>query len=311
MLEGTITSALTFYQSGTSGHVITLKFDTGAVMSAPYWPTYGSGGAINIGNNSYITVDGGATGSIGGVGATGTTNGVIQCTANGTNLANQINSCGIFIQGNYVTVKNLVISNIYVNVPPNDTNEYGDGVMFMPNSGSGPSYGTVTNCVIHDVASPFWVTYGTGASNLSMTYCTTYDLDKNAVGDSGAGATLSGLTVDHNYIYGWANWEDTPDENHHNGFFTWANFGGTASGVVYSNNTIGPGFTGAHQSSALFTQGLVSSRIYNNLVICSNGQYAADGLIYVDASRGTLTTPQTVGIFNNTIIGGAMPMVLA
>jgi hypothetical protein len=60
---------LTVQGSGTSGNPVTIHFETNAIMEAPYFS--GTSGAINVGANSYITVDGG-------------TNGIIENTLNGT-----------------------------------------------------------------------------------------------------------------------------------------------------------------------------------------------------------------------------------
>ena len=70
------TNFFTFWASGTSGNPITIIWDTGAVVSSPYWPTQGSGGAIYATNVAYVVINGG-------------TNGVLQATANGSALANQ------------------------------------------------------------------------------------------------------------------------------------------------------------------------------------------------------------------------------
>ena len=89
--------------SGASGQPITILFESGAVLSAPYWLNGGSGqgGAINFQNHNYITVDGG-------------TNGVIQNTATGNLLTYQAASIGIEVgTGQNCTIKNLTISNIY------------------------------------------------------------------------------------------------------------------------------------------------------------------------------------------------------
>src|ERR1019366_4356515 len=82
LLCGTFTGSagstlLTFQGSGTSGSPITLKFDTNALLTAPYWA--GGSGAINVNSRSYVTIDGG-------------TNGTIQNTANGTSLTYQKSS---------------------------------------------------------------------------------------------------------------------------------------------------------------------------------------------------------------------------
>ena len=55
-------TAFTFNGSGASGNVITLKFETGAVLQAPYFGP--NGGAIEVNGKSYIVIDGGVNGTI-------------------------------------------------------------------------------------------------------------------------------------------------------------------------------------------------------------------------------------------------------
>jgi len=62
-------TALTFNGSGTSGNPITLLWESGAVLQAPYFSAATFG--INGNGASYVVINGG-------------TNGVIQNTANGT-----------------------------------------------------------------------------------------------------------------------------------------------------------------------------------------------------------------------------------
>ena len=61
-LCGTFTSALSVGASGSSGSVITISFESGASISLPYCP---GTGCINLGGNSYITIDGNNVGSVG------------------------------------------------------------------------------------------------------------------------------------------------------------------------------------------------------------------------------------------------------
>lgn len=117
-LCGTITAssnstALTFQASGTSGHPITLLWETGAILQAPYFAASSGGGACGGGICAHgltdFVIDGGS-------------NGIIQNTANGTGLANQQSSLMIDeVQCNRCTVKNLHFNNIYVRTSPSDT----------------------------------------------------------------------------------------------------------------------------------------------------------------------------------------------
>src|SRR5258705_12880799 len=89
---------LVAHGSGTASAPITIKFMTGAILSAPYWSGLG---AIYIQGRSHIIVDGG-------------TNGIIENTANGTGRAYQQNSVAIYaLWCNNCTVQNLTIQNLY------------------------------------------------------------------------------------------------------------------------------------------------------------------------------------------------------
>ena len=90
----------TFQGSGTSGSPITLIADQGTIsVTAAYW----SGKVIDVGSNSYITVN-------------GANNLTIQAAANGTQLANHQGG-GVCVGGSggsNIIVENLVCSNLYV-----------------------------------------------------------------------------------------------------------------------------------------------------------------------------------------------------
>lgn len=115
-LCGTITvplnnSGLIVQGSGTSGNPITIFFETNAILQSPAFNgcadgtangSFRAGGGIEINGYDYIIVDGG-------------TNGIIQNTANGTSLANHQCSLGLEDKGDYNIVRNLTITNIYIN----------------------------------------------------------------------------------------------------------------------------------------------------------------------------------------------------
>ena len=120
-LCGTITAAagasgLVAQGSGTSASPIIVKFESNAILEAPY---FGGGDAsggscysqsscaagINLYGFSNIIVDGG-------------TNGVIENTANGSDLAYQYQSNGIGVGGDSnIIIRNITVQNTYVNDP--------------------------------------------------------------------------------------------------------------------------------------------------------------------------------------------------
>lgn len=88
--------------SGTSGSPIRILFENGAKLSSPYWP---GNGAIDLNGQSFMVIDGG-------------TNGIIENTANGSNLPNQQHSLGINAStGSHVEIQNVTFSDIYVRTP--------------------------------------------------------------------------------------------------------------------------------------------------------------------------------------------------
>src|ERR1700733_212485 len=110
---GTITAPagvsgfLAFHGGGTNGNPVTLKFENGAVLTAPYW---GTQGAIAVNGVSYAIIDGGS-------------NGIVQATANGTGLTYQQNGAGVWLSNcSNCEVKNLSISDIYSHNGLNDEN---------------------------------------------------------------------------------------------------------------------------------------------------------------------------------------------
>ncbi len=286
-LCGNISTALTVQGSGMAGNPITIYFEPDAKMSAPYWPSaWQGGGAITVMQKDYITIDGGV-------------NGVIEATANGTASANQQRSVGVggVVASNFI-VKNLTISNMYVRT--SDTDEKADGAGIMNTCTLAP-YGfhdfSATNNVIHDAYVGITMDYGT-VSNVDISHNTIYNVNWGGnIGDRGTGSLATNISVHDNHIYNFANWNDTVGNwYHHNGFYGWAESGGALNDAYFYNNTIGPGFGGAYQTSGVFFSGHVSNiYIFNNLFTAASDEYVANGLV----TGGNF-------VFNNTFIGGGV-----
>jgi len=124
-LCGTISSRLIIWKGGDgqtgSGHgVLTMLFEPGAKMSAP---VFAENGIYIADYLSYITIDGGATGIIGGLnGNPALANGVIENTANGTGLQYSQASSGIYaLETSYLTIKKLVVRTLYVRTSTDDS----------------------------------------------------------------------------------------------------------------------------------------------------------------------------------------------
>ena len=282
---------LSFRGSGTSGSPITLLFESGAVLTAPYW---GSGAAINTNGHSYVTIDGGS-------------NGTIQASANGTGLANQQDGEAVQAEGgSNVTIQNLTIANIYVH-----TNSLSD------EAGQG-SYGidiwngsnlSVINNTIHDVKWAVRISYAVGSTFSNMTFQgnTIYNIDHGLfITDSSAGgaAIMSGFYVYGNTVHDFANWDDNADNNHHDGFHLNTNSTTTqfTDFYLYNNYVYGdPGIRG----NAGFYSYPASTSAESNIYAFNN--------VFVNNSAGHCWANGPVGlagvgssmVLNNTFVSNA------
>lgn len=296
-LCGTFTGAanstmLSAQGSGASGNPITIMFETGANLTAPYWSA--SGGAINLGSQSYITVNGG-------------TNGIIQDTQNGTGLTYQVPSLGIYTVGGNVTIENLTIENLYVHTSPSDTTVDQTEVRCVYLSGSNV---TVTNNLMHDAGWCVFHIFNNGDANVTVSNNQIYNIDHGIMVASGvAGGNSGPFSYFGNYIHDYANWDTTTNVYHHDGLhcFTDSTDGVPAhfNGLnIYNNWFDGGTDTTTTYTAHIFLEGGNSSNstpcadatssvaIYNNVLI--GDQPVNNGLL--NAASGN------VHIYNNTII---------
>jgi hypothetical protein len=283
-------------------------------LQAPYWnATYG---AINLRNFSYITVDGGATGIIGGInGNASYVNGYIENTANGTSgstacpsgsCSNQTPSAGIVTNGggSHFIIKNLAIYDIYVRTGTTDESS-GSGASYaiFMNDDSGPTTNVlVSNCLIHDAMAGYFQQYNVGSGPVELSFNTIYNTNWGGeIGDRANGCTMSGLLIHDNWVYNWTNWNDTTgNAYHHNGFFPVAGNGSSSliSGLIIYNNKFGPGFGGSYQTAAIYCNIYIDGvNIFNNLFVNGSGEYSGNGMIACNSGTTTATN-----IYNNTFI---------
>jgi hypothetical protein len=291
---GTITAPagangfLTFQGSGANGNPITLKFENGAVLTAPYW---GANGAVYATNQNYLLVDGGA-------------NGVIQATANGTSLANQqSNSSGVvFYAVNHSEIKNLAISNMYLHVSGDENGDDTAGISITQGS-----FLTVDNNTIHDSRYGVFESFpgGTTTTNYTVYGNTIYNIDHGMTAwDGNTGAILNGLVIHDNTIHDFANWDEPGDGFHHDGIhISTAHAGSQINGPLLYNNYL-YGDPGAHTNTFIYIAGnteaanlsITGMYLFNNVLVdtsATNG--VANGYI-CDLGQNNFD-------FNNTIVG--------
>ena len=260
-LCGTITSALEVGGSGSSGSPITVKFETGAILTSATW-----GGGYALGSASdraYIIIDGG-------------TNGIIRTTGNGTSLANQNDDQGVsFGAGcDNCEFKNLTIGPMYVRVRGAD--QAGQG-------SSSISVWDASNLSIHNNTcfdGKWLISFGyrPGNSGIDIYSNTLYNTDHGVtVASLGSGSAVSSVAIYGNTIYDFVNWDDTSvnNSNHHDGIHAWAD-----------------GSAGTNLS-------ITGLDIYNNYIYGNFGSTATAG-IYVEETNGNAVI-STVRVFNNVI----------
>jgi hypothetical protein len=290
---GTITAPagasgfLGFHGGGSNGNPVTLKFENGAVLTAPYW---GTQGAIAVSGVSYAIVDGGS-------------NGIVQATANGTGLTYQQNGAGVWLSNcSNCEVKNLSISDIYSHNGLNDENGGGSYSIYW----LGGSNVTIDHNTVDDAKWCLYFAYpgSTTTSTVNIYSNTAFNCDHGVVvGDGNGSAILTGANSIHdNTIHDFSNWDDNQNQNHHDGIHVWAaHTGSQITGLSIYNNYI-YGQPGTHMNADIYLAGgigtITGSYVFNNVMANPNSAAApASGFV---ADFGTNTN-----ILNNTMQGAS------
>ena len=230
--------------SGTSTARITIKFEPGAVLSAPYWS---STGAIRMDNRSYVTIDGGGTG-------------IIRNTANGTGRTYHMQSRGIFASNcTGCTVQNITIADLYVHTSVSDVSVTHSGVncIYLLNANSF----TINHITCHDVG---WAVAAWG-NNFTLANSDIYNIDHGLA--FGPGGITSGLSIHDNHIHGYTNWDNSTNVYHHDGLHMWGENGGVVTnGVIYNN--LFDGDSGVNITAHIYLQDSIRNvAVYNNVFL--------------------------------------------
>ena len=231
-LCGTLTSPLTLNGNGVSGNVVQVTFDAGAGFSFPAVP---AGGALII-NGNYYDIDGGG----GNCGYMSTTNtnvrcavGYIKSTANGTGLANHVNSIAVLADSTTgVTIHGLAIGPVYVHTGTTDVNCPIPGCWGVRGYGANSLH--IHNNTFQEM---LWATdIGDSTPNSSkdiQIYNNEFfHFDHNAMGNS-----VSNSTFHDNHLHDMSNWDTgNTDAYHHDGLHVFSEPGQTINGITEYNN---------------------------------------------------------------------------
>jgi hypothetical protein len=195
---------LTAQGSGTSGNPITILFESGAIVQAPYFST--TSGAINLSGRSYLTIDGGS-------------NGILQSTANGTALANQVDgNLGIVVNSTAnITIRNLAINNFYVRVADTSGNT---GFNSAAINGSNATNILVDTVSITNVKTGVGIAFSASGSNYEVRNSYFFATEVPTILATGtANVTFTNVLVHNNNFAGGDDAWDDPVGNsfHHDG----------------------------------------------------------------------------------------------
>src|SRR5712675_1891499 len=271
---------LVAHGSGTASAPITIKFMTGAILSAPYWSGLG---AIYIQGRSHIIVDGG-------------TNGIIENTANGTGRAYRQNSVAVYaLWCTNCTVQNLIIQNLYVRTSASDlapTHSINCVYWHQANQM------TVNHVTCHDAS---WAIVGDG-NNFTLMNSNLYHVDHGVA--SGPAGRVTGYSIHNNHFHDFANWDSPTNTYHHDGIHLWGQRGGTiGSGSIY-NNTFDGDF-GVNITAHVFLQDSVQHvAVYNNIAVAPT--YRTINSIWITATSTSMPGGSAIGnsANNNSINAG-------
>jgi hypothetical protein len=320
--SGGESGAISVGGSGTSGNLITIRFDTGANATAPYW---GSGGFITISGQGFILIDGSPTSTPCGYvnSADVACNGEIQATANGASLANQVaNSHGINLgSGTHdIEVRNVNCQNLFVPVQNNTNNETTSGinnsacVWWYPSGGGGGGNINVHNNEVNNSFNGVLLAYqGSNAGmHVDNNWMTNIEVGAQ-VGAGTTGASITSGSINNNDFSNMANWDTSNScggscPNHHEFVHLYTQ----QSGATITNFTVAGNYFHGTMGYSL-TAGLyiecdgggsctaptsINATVFNNVAISED----VNSAIYTGAGGNGIFAFEgsTVAAYNNT-----------
>jgi hypothetical protein len=281
---------LSFQGSGANGRPVTLFFESGTQLNAPYWS---GSGAISTGGKSFITIDGGG-------------NGVVQNTANGDQLPNRqisalINaySCGS------CTIQNLSLANVYVAVR-GVSNVLGGPMTQMNAITFSGSNWTIKGNTIHDCGWCLYNVYGNGDTNIQIYNNEIYNWDHAYMFATSGANSATNLSFHDNNIHDNRNFETVGCVYHLDGIHFFGTSGSSMSGIYVYNNWFHGTLSGPCSSGFIFMEGgtgtpsHASNSYWWNNVFDASGTDGANANGWVGIFSGESGETRFV---NNTMVG--------
>jgi hypothetical protein len=320
-LCGMISTSLAWQGSGTSGHPLTVVFETGAQILEAFCGAGGGTSCATTNGNNWLVIDGGTPcGALaGGVPSGVACNGKIGTNANGTLLANQNGDNGGLDLGgsNQVEVKNLEVGPIYVRTsildqhPDSNNNEKPHAIDL-----SGGSFTGATNISIHDgkVHDANWsITMLSEFVNNGPVTIFNEDSynDNHGIAVGVQDNSSLGITIHDMHFGSMVNWDDcTPAQVsggtclsnfHHQGFHPYTNaFDGRITFTLY--NSLFDGDPGVTTTAHMFPEGSVAGLVFNNVFIVPSNRNMSNGTFSNINTASGGTNVKSIKFYNNTLI---------
>ena len=283
-LCGTFTAAagadsfVQFQGSGSSGHPITLRWESGAIVQAPYFSNVHGG--IDVNGKSYITIDGGS-------------NGIIRNTANGTGMSFHKASVLISGMGSNNTITNLSLLNNYVHTNGDASGEGSHSIHAV--GGSNMTIGPNNTFTQADVG--VFYAWNGGEQNLAITGNNFSGINQNIeMGPANTGTKIiTNVSIDHNTATNWVNWDNPGNNYHHNFFHPFVISSAAMVGNLQIFDNTLSGDMGNHATSMIFLEAnnggsggtMGSWYIFNNTFDKTNSTApTSSGIVAVYPSKG-------------------------
>jgi hypothetical protein len=284
--------------NGSSGSPVSIIFDTGATMTAPYWSV--TAGAISLDGHSWYVVDGGTVCGRVGNASTGsdvTCNGQIIATANGNLLANQQTTVGITGAGmSNVEIRNVGFINLFVH--PTGGAELADHTQQNAIRFTG-SNNLIHNNYISNAGWALFTNFANGDTGVQIYNNYIANMDHGvAYATENANTNATHLLIYGNHFGSMVNWDGCSGNCHHDSvhlFVCDAGCTGSAlTGAIYNN--LFSGDSGFSNTANIYYEGTVHVHVFNNVVDNSCcGENMNNGAIEPGGTNN-LTA-------NNTVIG--------
>ena len=309
------TSGLIAQGSGASGNVITIQFDTGAIVQSPAfagaWDD--ANGGIVLNGVSYITVDGEGTGTL-----QNTLAGSPGITCPGGACTYQQSSYGIKIRAaSNITIQNLTITNIYNQCGASSScgdsggQDTADIGIDEASTSTASSNILIYNNYLYKSSSGFGGTFTSGnMSGLEIKNNTFNDHNWQMSLQAGGSVTTSGILIHNNDISNFNDWGYPSGTFHQDGIITLqaSTSGPTWAPQIYNNyfhGGLGNGpeataylYCTAPESTGTFSE---SCTIYNNVFSFPNGT-SNTAIWFGQAGGGSVVTGPHY-VYNNTFVG--------